>query len=100
MLHSITSFFDKIFEWIDYNKKAFAFYLDFSKAFDRVDHYILLMKLRHFGPGDSIPKVIPLYLQNRVQQVKIGNNYLSDELSITSGIPRAQFLAPFFSYFQ
>ena len=95
MLHSITFVFDKIFDGIDSNKKAFAFYLDFSKAFDRVGHYILLMELHHFGLVGALLKVIASYLQNRVQQVKSGN-HLSDELSITSGVPQGSVLGPLF----
>ena len=36
----LLSFFDKFFEWIDSKEKAFAIYLDYSKAFDRVPHSI------------------------------------------------------------
>ena len=74
----------------------FAIY--FPKAPDRVDHYILLMKLRQFGLGGFLLKVIASYLQNRVQQNKVGN-YRSDELFITRGVPKPQCLATFPSYF-
>ena len=73
MCPSITIIFDKIFEWIDSKEKAYAIYLDFSKAFDRVPHSILLTKLRLLGLGGSLLKLIASYLQNRVQQVKIRN---------------------------
>ena len=48
-------------------------HLDFSKALDRIDHYKLLVKMRHFGLGGSLLKVIASYLQNRVQQLRVGN---------------------------
>ena len=70
----------------------FAVY--FPKAFDRVVHYIILMKLRQFRLGGSLLKVIASYLQNRVQQVKDGK-YYSDELFFTSIVTRDPCLSPF-----
>ena len=53
------------------------------------------MKLRHFGIGASLPTVIASNLQNRVQQVRVGN-YLSDELFITSGVPQGSVVGTLF----
>ena len=91
----LLSFFDKIFEWIDSKEKAFAIYLDYSKAFDRVPHSILLKKLRSLGLGGSLLKLIASYLQNRMQQVKI-ENCQSEECPITSGVPQGSVVGPLF----
>ena len=91
----LLSFFAKIFEWIDSKEKAFAIYLDYSKAFDRVPHSILLKKLRSLGLGGSLLKLIASYLQNRVQQVKI-ENCQSEECPITSGVPQGSVVGPLF----
>ena len=78
------SFLDHNFGWIDSNEKAYAIYLAFYKAFDRVDDYIPLQKMRRFGVGESLLKLIASYLRNRVQPVKV-RNYFSEDLSVISG---------------
>ena len=58
-----------------------------------MDPYISLQKFRRFGLGGSILKVIASYLQSRMEQIKIGISF-SEELSITSGVPKGFMLAP------
>ena len=67
--------------------------LDLFKAFDRVDHFIFLQKLRQFGLGGSLLTMIASHLGNRVQHVTIGNS-LSEELLITTGVPQGSMLKP------
>ena len=68
-------------------------YFDFSKAFDRVDHNILLRKLATFGFDDAFIALISSYLQNRCQCVKIGGT-LSDCRAVHSGVPQGSVLGP------
>ena len=44
------------------NNELYAFYLDFAKAFDTVPHHLILTKLRHFGIGGNLLKLIHSYL--------------------------------------
>ena len=70
-------------------------YTDFSKAFDRVDHSLLLRKLSCYGISGTLLTWIKSYLVDRCQQVKI-ENFLSKEICATSGVPQGSHLGPLF----
>ncbi len=68
-------------------------FLDLKKAFDTVDHSILLRKLHMYGMGPGAVDWFEHYLTNRVQCTKI-NNKLSDFQAITCGVPQGSILGP------
>jgi ribonuclease P/MRP protein subunit RPP40 len=68
-------------------------YLDFSKAFDKVDHSILLSKLAKMGITGKVGKWIGNFLHLRTQAVKIGSS-ISDWLHVISGVPQGTVLGP------
>lgn len=70
-----------------------AVYTDFSKAFDRVNHVVLLEKLRAVGFCDDLVGWFHSYLTERRQVVKI-NNFTSREISETSGVPQGAHCSP------
>lgn len=73
---------------LDLDKVTFLVLLDFSKAFDTVDHSILFRKLsRLYNFSPSAVALLSSYLSDRKQAVAI-NNYLSDFLSIIRGVPQ------------
>ena len=74
-------------------KDIYTLYLDFLKAFDRVCLQIILKKLRTFGIGGNLLKLLSSHLQNRGQR-KIVNDYASEFEKITSRFPRDSFLGP------
>lgn len=68
-------------------------YTDFAKAFDKVDHAILLSKLSSFGLSTSMINWFSSYLRDRTQVVVIGG-FKSDGFIPTSGVPQGSILGP------
>jgi len=68
--------------------------LDFSKAFDRVNHTLLLIKLKKLGFSWSVIKWLHDYLTNRFQRVMSGDEFISDWASVETGVPQGSVLGP------
>jgi hypothetical protein len=89
----LINIYDKITHAIDQNEYSIGIFLDLAKAFDTVDHNILLSKLENYGV-----RGIPLlwfkdYLSNRFQQVKCNGTISSFKL-IKFGVPQGSILGP------
>ena len=67
--------------------------MDFAKAFDTVNHKILLSKLHHYGIRGNTLQLIESYLTEREQCVEV-NNARSDFGVITHGVPQGSILGP------
>lgn len=70
-------------------------YTDFEKAFDRVDHDILLEKLLALGIHGDLLRWVHSYLSNRSQAVIVGG-FKSDYILVPSGVPQGSHLGPLF----
>ena len=70
---AVLELIDRITQSLDNGQTPVNIYLDLSKAFDTLDHSILLYKLSHYGVNDSALKLVSSYLSNRKQYVNYRN---------------------------
>ena len=96
-LHStVTALLDATNDWylnIDDGQINAVLFLDLKKAFDTVDHTILLKKLKHYGLDNSALKWFESYLSDRKQVTTIANN-TSHFCHIKCGVPQGSTLGP------
>lgn len=68
-------------------------YTDFTKAFDRVSHAVLLAKLEKIGISGSLLQWLSSYLSGRTLSVSVRDS-ISDPRHVTSGVPQGSHLGP------
>ena len=84
---------DDILDSIDDSDVTLLIFLDFSKAFDTVNHKILIEKLKILGFQNDTCGWINSYLSNRYQKVVVGDDE-SDWIHIQNGVPQGSILGP------
>ena len=90
---ALASFIDKVTEFIDNGEYAIGVFLDFSKAFDTINHEILFMKLHHYGIRGLSLLWFKSYMSDRLQYVSY-DNYNSTLQRMTCGVPQGSILGP------
>lgn len=84
---------DRLILDMDKRKIPLNIYIDLSKAFDNVDHAILLSKLQYYGIQNKSLSLLKSYLTNRLQYVQI-NQFRSEYRTIKTGVPQGSVLGP------
>ena len=84
---------EKIKEFIDKGKYGCGIFIDLRKAFDTVNHDILLLKMEHYGVRGSTLQWFKFYLYERKQYVYI-NGECSELKQISCGVPQGSVLGP------
>ena len=90
---AVTYFADEILMNMDKGLVTGSVFIDLAKAFDTVDHDILLSKLEYYGVCDESLPWFKHYFMGRKQVVHI-DSQSSEELAITSGVPQGSNLGP------
>jgi len=90
---ALVSFLDTITEALDNNHYVISLFLDLSKAFDTIDHHILLRKMHNLGIRGVALEYIKSYLTNRFQCVTIDGTS-SDLRGVICGVPQGSILGP------
>ena len=96
-LHStVTAMLEATSDWsmnIDNGLINGVVFIDLKKAFDTIDHQIMLQKLRNYGIDQMSLTWFESYLSNRTQKCRV-NDQLSNSAPVTCGVPQGSNLGP------
>ena len=90
---AVSAIHESFLENMDKGKTTRAVFLDLSKAFDTVDHKILLRKLMYYGIRGKQNSFFESYSTNRKQYTKV-NNYSLSFQTIKCGVPQGSVMGP------
>ena len=82
---------DKLLNMMDKGQVPLGIFLDLSKAFDTLDHNILIKTLKFYGVSDGPGKLLESYLSNRKQCV-VFDDINSQVLDLKTGVPQGSIL--------
>ena len=91
--HALNDILENIRQGLDDDKISMAVLIDFRKAFDTVDHKLLIEKLRMYFFSPSAIKLMSNYLENRTFITKIGKSS-SKPAPLNIGVPQSSVLGP------
>ena len=91
--HALVALLEKWRESLDKRGYAGAMLMDLSKAFDTINHNLLIAKLHAYGFSKSALRLIHSYLSNRHQRTKINTSF-SSWTELLLGVPQGSVLGP------
>ena len=91
--HAIIQLVNEISKSFEENKFTLGVFIDLSKAFDTVDHKLLITKLKNYGIRNKNLKWFISYLSNRKQFISYDEQH-TDMANITCGVPQGSILGP------
>ena len=86
--HSLMIMLEKWKNVLDKGEYACVLFMDLSKAFDTINHDLLLAKLRAYGFSNNALNLMCSYLKNTKQRTQINNNFSSEKNIIAGGSSR------------
>ena len=92
-LTNVLCFCEEITKRVDEGSRVDVIYLDFQKAFNKVPHQRLILKLKSHGMGNSIINWIEQWLTDRRQMVVVDGE-VSRLKSVLNGVPQGSVLGP------
>lgn len=92
-LSNLLETIDVLNEFLSNDNYADILYLDFSKAFDSVSHYRLLIKMEALGISTNMLNIVRDFLADRTMKVKVGSAF-SGSRCVPSGVPQGSVLGP------
>ena len=90
---NLIEYYESILHQLETNTAVDSIYLDFSKAFDKCDHGIILEKLTALGITGKLHNWIEDFLRNRMQIVVVDGSK-SKPVNVISGVPQGSVLGP------
>lgn len=90
---AVMELIDKISTKTENKEYTVGLFIDLKKAFDTIDHRLLLRKLNRYGIRGVANSWLKQYLKNRTQYVQIKNNK-SELMRVTCGVPQGSVLGP------
>jgi len=91
--YAALEFMDNVIHSMDCGEVPISVFLDMSKAFDTIDHEILLNKLQYYGFNSRAIELMTSYFKNRYQYVQY-NETASLPMQIQTGVPQGSVLGP------
>ena len=92
--HAILELVDELRQSFNENKFTVGVFIDLSKAFDTIDHEILINKLKHYGVNGNMLKWFSNYLTNRKQYIQYDKKNRTECLNTKCGVPQGSILGP------
>ena len=90
---ALLDFMEKLSSGIDKSKVTVGVFIDLKKAFDTIDHTLLIDKLKYYGTQGIASNWLKSYLSQRKQLVNFNNVY-SDQLDVICRVPQGSILGP------
>ena len=91
--HCLMRVLEKWKKTLDKDGYICAIFMDLPKAFDTMNHNLLIAKLRAYGFDTNALHYIKSYLDNRKQRVRLNSNFSSWQ-EISAGVPQGSVLGP------